>query len=123
MTNQDLRAMVRDVLREALPQKAGALAAVESVQITNDADLAAFVRRVLERQDAVKSGQLRFTLGSVLAASTAPAGGVAIKGVITEQVVNQHAAAGVLILAADAVLTPLGRDRARKLNLRLERRR
>ena len=119
MTNQDLR----DVLREALPQKAGALAAVENVQITNDADLAAFVRRVLERQDAVRSGQLRFTLGSVPAASASPAGGVAIKGVITEQVVNQHAAAGVLILAADAVLTPLGRDRARKLNLRLERRR
>ena len=124
MTNQDLRAMVRDVLKEALPQKGGALAAVESVAIGNDAELAAFVRRVLEKQDAIKSGQLRFTLGAVANSSVGGAmvAGV-VTGVVTEHVINKHANAGVLVVGPDAVVTPLARDRARKLNLKIERRR
>jgi hypothetical protein len=120
MTNQDLRAMVRDVLKEALPQKGGALAAVESVRIGNDAELAAFVRRVLEKQDTVRAGQLRFTL---CAAPTSSVGGTIVTGVVTEHVVNKHASAGTLVVGPDAVLTPLARDRARKLNLKIERRR
>jgi hypothetical protein len=123
MTNQDLRAMVRDVLKEALPQKGGALGAVESVRIVNDAELAAFVRRVLEKQDAVRAGQLRFTLGAATAAPSSSAGGAIITGVVTEHVVNRHASAGVLVVGPDAVVTPLARDRARKLNLKIERRR
>lgn len=120
MTNQDLRAMVRDVLKEALPHKGGALAAAEAVRIGNDAELAAFVRRVLERQDAIKAGQLHFTLGKAPESSV---GGAIVTGVVTEHVVNKHASAGTLVIGPDAVLTPLARDRARKLNLKIERRR
>lgn len=123
MNPNELRAMVRDVLREALPQKAGALSAVESVHLGNDADLAAFVRRVIETQEAIKAGQLRFTLGGTAPAPLSSAAGAILSGVITEHAVDKHAASGTLILAADAVITPLGRDRARKLNLKIERRR
>ena len=122
LNSNQLREMVRDVLREVLPAKAGATRGVEAVQITNDDDLAAFVRLVLARQDAITSGQLRFTLSKVLAERALPAGNV-LQGVITEQIINHHAGAGSLILAAGAVVTPLARDRARKLGLKLERRR
>lgn len=123
MTNQDLRAMVRDVLKEALPQKGGALATVESVRIGNDAELAAFVRRVLEKQDAIKAGRLRFTLGNSPPTAISSVGGTIVTGVVTEHVVNRHAGAGVLVIGPDAVVTPLARDRAHKLNLKIERRR
>lgn len=118
-TSEQLREMVRDVLREVVPAKPGGIAAVESVRISNDADLAGFVQRVIAAQDAIKTGRLRFTLG----AAPAPTSGALLQGVITEQIVDRHASAGTLHIAADAVITPLGRDRARKLGLKIERRR
>jgi hypothetical protein len=121
MTNQDLRAMVRDVLREALPPKGGVPSAVETARISNDGELAVFVRHVLAKQDAIKAGQLRFTLGN--APEKSLAGGAIVTGVITEQVVNRYADMGTMIIGPDAVVTPLARDRARKLNVRIERRR
>lgn len=123
MNPNELRAMVRDVLREALPQKAAALSAVENVRLGSDADLAAFVRRVIDMQEAIKAGQLRFTLGGAAPPPASSTSGAILSGVITEHAVDKHAASGTLILAADAVITPLARDRARKLNLKIERRR
>ncbi len=120
-TSSQLRDMVREILREVVPQKTNGLAAVESVRISNDADLAGFVQRVLTAQEAIKAGRLRFTLGAAPIAATAV--GAVLQGVITEQVIDRHAHAGTLHLAADAVITPLGRDRARKLGLKIERRR
>jgi hypothetical protein len=120
MKADELRAMVRDVLREALQQKGGAPCSVEHVRIGNDSELASFVRLVIEMQDAIKAGQLRFTLGTP--PSNASAGGAVLHGVVSESVVDKHAGAGVLVLGPDAVITPLARERARKLKLTIERR-
>lgn len=128
MTNTDLRQMVRDILREVVPPKAANASSIEAVRIANDADLMAFARRVIERQAAVTSGQLRFTLAGAASVGAGSATvvnvpGTALQGVITEQIVDRHAGAGVLVLAPGAVITPLARDRARKLGLKIERRR
>ena len=120
-----LREMVREILREVVPQKIVGLQTVESVRLSNDAELAAFVQRIIEKHDAVKTGQLRFTLAAAPASNTAPLinakHGNALQGVVTEHMVDRLAGTGVLLLAANAVITPLARDRARKLNLRIER--
>ena len=128
MTNTDLRQMVRDILREVVPPKAANASGIEAVRIASDADLMAFARRVIERQAAVTSGQLRFTLAGAASVGAGSATvvnlpGTALQGVITEQIVDRHASAGVLVLAPGAVITPLARDRARKLGLKIERRR
>ena len=47
----------------------------------------------------------------------------ALTGVITEQKIDALKGAGKLVLAPGAVLTPLARDKARKLGLAIERRR
>ncbi|MFT3671915.1 hypothetical protein [Aestuariivirga sp.] len=127
VNTHELREMVRDILKEVVPSKAQSAAGVERVSLLTDADLATFVRRVLEQQDAIRAGRLRFTLAG--SASPAPAAlqaarsGTELRGVITETIIDRHAGGGTLVLAADAVITPLARDRARKLGLKLERRR
>lgn len=116
----ELRNMVREVLREAMGAKhAPGLSAVEAVRISNDADLQAFINRLFDPaiHERVKSGKLRFTLGS----AAAPSLGAALTGVITEKTIDKHAGGGTLALAADAVLTPLARDKARQLGLKIER--
>ena len=45
-----------------------------------------------------------------------------LKGVVSEQRIAALAGKGTLRLGATAVLTPLARDKARKLGLKLERR-
>lgn len=121
---EELRKMVREVLREAVPQRSGtAGAAVESVQIGDDRDLAAFVARVTEpvTLERIRSGKLRFTLGGATPSAAAPA--APLTGVITEQKLDRLSRGGTLLLAPDAVLTPLARDRVRRLGLKIERRR
>lgn len=121
----ELRTMVREVLRDVMAQRAQpALSAVESVRIANDHDLAAFVARLMDAgvQERIKAGKLRFTLGGAAAAPAPQAAAAPLTGVVTEKTIDRHAATGVVQLAKDAVLTPLARDRARKLGLRIERR-
>lgn len=126
----DLRGMVRDVLREVMANRTGqpAAAGVERVRIASDQDLAAFVARLLDPQtsEAVRSGRLRFSLqGSPpeAAAKSVPAAAAALDGVITEHRIDKMAGTGTLVLAPDAVLTPLARDKVRRLGLKIERRR
>lgn len=124
--SSELRHMVRDVLREVMVQRGQAGnngAAVETVRIANDHDLAAFLARVTEPATAekIRAGHLRFTLGPA-SSSPAPAA-AALTGVITENKIDHLKGASHLVLAADAVLTPLARDKARKLGLTIERRR
>jgi hypothetical protein len=129
-TTNELRGMVRDVLREVMAQRsAPALssgAAVETVRITNDAELAQFVSRLIDQATAekVRSGKLRFTL-SQMPVQQAPqtASGEALTGVVTEQKIDRLVGHGRIVLAPGAVLTPLARDKARKLGLTIERRR
>ena len=120
-TAGELRGMVRDVLREVMAGRAAA--GVESVRISSDADLAAFVARLAQPAtlEAVRAGKLRFTLQQ--GAAPQVLAGNALDGVITEQKIDKFAGQGTLLLAPGAVLTPLARDKARRLGLKIERRR
>ena len=139
MSETELRAMVRELLREVLAGRAKpgavaeALPVAEPVRITTDQDLAAFVRLLIQRLDdpaagaAIRSGRHRFTLAvtagpaSTQAAATA-SGPAVLSGTVTEARVERNSRAGTLILAPGAVMTPLARDRARALGLKIERR-
>lgn len=145
-----IRAMVRQVLRDALPEavreKIAAQAAntaapkqkknearaaeseaskTEEVAITTDAELAAFVRRVLERRETIQAGRLRFRLKRARkAAETQPARGSERidKGIVTEKKVMAAAKAGKrLVVGKGVVVTPLARDKARQLGVEIER--
>jgi hypothetical protein len=117
----ELRGMVRDLLRETLAQRSpSASSGTETVRIANDSDLAAFAARLIQpaTAEAVRSGKLRFALAGGSAAATG-----ALSGVITEQKIDKLAGSGTLVLDVGAVLTPLARDKARRLGLKIERRR
>jgi hypothetical protein len=134
----ELRQLVRDILRELVPVTGwpaggtgGAGGAVRAVRLTTDAELRAFVAEVLRladdprRRADLETGRLRFTLGDC------PAGGAAAdparkieKGAVTERAVLAAAKAGErLVLGPRAVLTPLARDKARALGVRVEKER
>jgi hypothetical protein len=122
-------AVHRPAGHEDAPPTANGAAAVEQVTIESDADLTAFALRLLhlyenprDRQ-ALRTGRLRFTLRR--ASGAAAGGGPATrieKGAVTERLVDDAAAAGTrLVLGPRAVLTPMARDRAKKLNVEIER--
>jgi hypothetical protein len=119
----DLRGMVREVLREALANRPpSGTARTETVRLANDNDLQAFIARIVEpgTLDAIRIGKLRFTLANA-SGGAVPSG--ALDGVVTEQRIDRLAGTSTLVLAPGAVLTPLARDRARRLGLKIERRR
>jgi hypothetical protein len=131
----ELRALVREVIRDVLPN---GLPVTETVDLSTDEDLAAFVGRLLdldpgERED-LRVGRKRFrlapgTVRTAPAAAPAPGPGPAAapasaasgapvrrveRGAVTEALVRDAALAGErLVLGRAAVLTPLARDRAR----------
>jgi hypothetical protein len=144
-----IRTMVRQVLRDALPEavrekiaaqaadaaapkkKTGARATesesskTEDVAIATDAELAAFVRRVIEQREAIQSGRLKFRLKRARkSADAAPRGGSERidKGIVTEKRVMAAAKAGkALVVGKGVVVTPLARDKARQLGVEIER--
>jgi hypothetical protein len=138
----ELRALVRDVIRDLLPN---GLPVTETVDLSTDDDLAAFVNRLLdlgpEQQEEIRSGRKRFRLASAEGrAATAPpppaaASGSAAangsagmrrieRGAVTEAAVAAAARAGErLVLGRGAVLTPLARDRARASGVEIDRER
>ncbi|MDP1701975.1 MAG: hypothetical protein Q8L53_13575 [Aestuariivirga sp.] len=122
-TSQELRGLVREVLKEAMANRAPPKQGVETIRIGSDADLQAFVSRLCSPGiiESVRAGKLGFTLGQTASAPTSP--GDILEGVISEQKISALATKGNLILGPTAVLTPLARDRARKLGLKIERRR
>ena len=122
-TSNELRGLVREVLREAMANRATPTQGTETVRITTEAELQSFVSRLSRPGvvDAVRAGKLRFTLAQAMHASTSS--GEILEGVISEQKISSLAAKGTLVLGPTAVLTPLARDRARKLGLKIERRR
>jgi hypothetical protein len=105
-------------------------AGVEAVSLKTDAELGAFVQRLLVLFEsprdrlALRSGAVRFTLG---ASTSAPAGGTAgtqriDKGAVTERAVRAAAESGSsIVLGPRAVLTPLARDIARTLGVKIEK--
>ena len=130
----ELRALVREVIRDVLPK---GLPVTETVNLSTDQDLAAFVNRLLDvdpdQREELRSGRKRFRL-----AASVPAGSVngaeragestpvrrIERGAVTEAVINAAARAGErLVLGRAAVLTPLARDRARASGVPIEKER
>ena len=120
--SNELRGMVRDVLREVMASRSAATS--ETVRLASDQDIAAFISRIIEPAtlEKIKAGKLRFTLGGMTTQSVASSSEL-LSGVITEQRIDKLSSTGTLVLGPGAVLTPLARDRARKLGLKIERRR
>ena len=131
----ELRSLVREVIRDLLPN---GLPVTETVDLSTDADLAAFVSRLLDldpdQREELRSGQKRFRLatpGPPLRAPAPPALGTPAgavrrveRGAVTERLVDQAAQAGErLVLGRGAVLTPLARDRARSSGVEIEKER
>lgn len=137
--------MIRDVLREVLPasikNKAAQVAPKESVQISSadcefvslnaDAELDEFVRRLARLcEDPISraklaDGVIRFRIRPTISAPAATESKKVIRierGAVTERHVKQASQEGAtLLLNKAAVLTPLGRDRARALGVEVER--
>jgi hypothetical protein len=116
--------------------------AVQAVRLGSDRELHEFVLRILrlaedpQRRQDLLAGRLRFTLdpaasasgNGTLAAAGPPAATAVIrrveKGAVTERAVIAAAKAGHrLVLGPGAVLTPLGRDKARALGVPVEKER
>lgn len=120
----DLRAMVREVLREAIAARAAPLAGGQMVTIGCDADLQAFVARLAAPGgiEAVRAGSVKFTLAAGQAvARPVPAAHPAMDGVISEIKLLGIAPGTTIALGPNAVLTPLAKDAARRLGLKFER--
>ena len=149
---EELRALVREVIRDVLPQglstqglstqglSTQGLPVTETVNLSTDGDLAAFVRRLLDldpdQREELRSGRKRFRLATARTAQgpAAPAHGAERAGdppvrriecgAVTEAMISQAARAGeTLLLGRGAVLTPLARDRARASGVPIERER
>lgn len=141
----DLRSLVRDVLREVLPAsiKSKTVQSTptetvemqpvdhELVSLNTEADVDAFVKRLarlcedpLKRAD-LANGVIRFRLTPTITAPVAPESKKVIRierGAVTERQVREASREGAtLLLNRAAVLTPLGRDRARALGVEVER--
>jgi hypothetical protein len=103
---------------------------VETVSLRTDADLAAFVLRLLhlfenpKQRDALRSGRLRFRLAAPAGPGSVQPSHRIEKGAVTEAMVISAAKSGArLVLGRRAVLTPLARDRARAAGVEIERER
>jgi hypothetical protein len=104
-----------------------------AVRVDTDAELHEFALRVLRLADNPKmrrdliAGRIRFRLadeGSAAAATPTRAVHRMDKGAVTESAVAAAASAGArLVLGPRAVLTPLAKDKARALGVRIERER
>jgi hypothetical protein len=132
MARPDNRARPASPAPPGHPARAGGAAGddgVQTVRLSTDEELHAFVLRVLRLADNPKrrrdilGGRLRFTLGAAAPASPAVVQRVD-KGAVTERAVIAAAAAGArLVLGRRAVLTPLARDKARALGVHVEKER
>lgn len=118
----ELRRMIRELLREIVVDRKGAM--TEPVRIASDQDLQSFIQRLSTPGtiEAVRAGRLRFTLGAANTASPATPSRSVLSGVISERKLGGCTAGETITLARDAVLTPLARDVARRLGLKIERR-
>jgi hypothetical protein len=154
----DLRALVREVVRDAVaglsapptapsapppppaiptvaqqlnlqptgPRAVDGKNRTETVQLGNDRDLAAFVRKLLALFESpktradLKTGRLNFRL----AGSAGTSGGGAVHRIDSGAVTERHIAdlaGATLVLGRRAVLTPLAREKARALGITIQK--
>ena len=138
--NEELRALIREVIRDVLPTD---LPVTETVNLSTDEDLAAFVARLLdldpETREDVRAGRRRFRLAASrtpqMREETHESKGLTVvngsagapirrieRGAVTERVIRDAARAGErLVLGPRAVLTPLAKDRARASGVEITR--
>ena len=144
----EIRAVVRELLLEIVPQHVLAAAAgPRQVEVSTEADLTAFATLILDlaRDPAaerdIRSGRLRFEPAPETAERESQRGTAAQtpalqvpavkavapelridKGAVTEKVIARAAATGTrLVLGRRAVVTPLAKEAARKNGVRIER--
>ncbi|MBB3773756.1 hypothetical protein FHS55_004400 [Angulomicrobium tetraedrale] len=128
-----LRQIVSDAVREAIAERQSSN--LELVSIATDVDLQRLVGRVVALMEnpitaaRLSSGQIRFALdrdrddGSVIPSGlTAPHHTPPLSGVIGEKTINSATRGKELVLAPNAVVTPIARDRARERGISLVRR-
>jgi hypothetical protein len=135
-----LRALVREVVRDAVsgirsaeqptsPLAPDQKARTDSVRITTDQELGAFVRQLLRlfenpktRAD-LRNGRLTFRLAGGGGAGQSATHRIDSGAVTERHVAEMAGSGGVLVLGRKAVLTPLGREKARALGItiRMER--
>jgi len=109
----------------------------ETVNLSTDEDLAAFVKRLLDldpdEREELRSGRKRFRMappvpagasnGAERSRESTPVRRIE-RGAVTEAAVRAAARAGQrLVLGRGAVLTPLARDRARASGVQIEKER
>jgi len=153
LDSEALRSLVREILREAIPdggeapalgKRPGPRAASrpagapreESVSIGSDAELKAFVARLLRLfedpagREALRSGRHAFRLaragggGNGGVQSADGGSGHLEKGVLSEARLVSLAKSGKRItLGRGVTVTPLAKDKARQLGVKLERER
>lgn len=150
ITRDQLRALVREVVRDAVatavpapapppahasagPIPTGPLAAdqktrTDTVRIATDQDLDSFVRQLLrlfenpKTRDDLRSGRWTFRLAGNGSATTATRR--IDRGAVTERHIAEIASSGgVLVLGSKAVLTPLAREKARAMGITIEKER
>ena len=144
MNGDELRALVREVLRDTLPVTGSAglgvvavgdgsqVTDVTDVTVSTDAELSALVRRIAtdcadeQRRADLVSGRTGYRLAATRVEPVVPEGGPirVERGALTERHVREAARAGTSIVAArGVVVTPLARDRARTSGVDIERER
>lgn len=124
----DLRALVREVLRESLASRAavGPAGGVHTVNIASDADLQALIARLAAPGgiEAVRAGSVKYMLAATH--ETLPAQPIhtvktRLEGVISERKIRDIESGSTIALAASAVVTPMAKDLARRMGLKFER--
>lgn len=138
ISSEDLRKLVREVLRDVVPAKkdatpfAGLLrtALGRSKRVTVNGDLNGFARDIAAACDhpdlraAIRDGQIQFHTASTSSAeAAAPRGMHRIdKGLLSEAAVIEAArASSRIVLGRGVAITPLARDKARELKIELVR--
>jgi hypothetical protein len=132
LSPDEIRKLVREALREALPAKANGVAQSAaqgeqvSIRIVSDDDLNAFARDIAKADEtkraAILSGQLRFTLGRNGGGETRQGTHRLDKGVLTEaMVIDLGRANNRIVVGKGVAVTPLARDKAREVKLEIVR--
>ena len=128
--NVDLRAMVREVLRDVISTRT-LQGGTEAVIIATNADLQAFLSRICAPGviEALRAGTVKFSLAAAISPAASEQGGRlqqpaeahGLDGVISERRLKDVATGSKVLLGANAVLTPLAKEVARRKALTFER--
>ena len=129
----DLREMVREVLRDVIASRA-AKAGTEAVTIATNADLQGFLARICAPGviEALRAGTVKFSLAAAIIPAASEQGHRlqkpmdaaevhSLDGVISERLLKDIATGSKVLLGANAVLTPLAKEAARRKGLTFER--